>query len=75
MSMNAWIATAVVGLVLTLLVRGRIAPWLVLLPVMATSAFINNSPVVAAFIPLVTDWARKFGISGDLGPSDPQGGP
>lgn len=129
--MNAWIATAVVGLVLTLLVRGRIAPWLVLLagmivllttgvltpaqavagfanegmltvaalyvvvaglretgamsgavqglfgrtrnivtaqlrmmlPVMATSAFINNTPVVAAFIPLVTDWARKFGIS------------
>ena len=34
-----------------------------MLPVMAISAFINNTPVVAAFIPLVTDWARKVRIS------------
>ncbi|HUF73789.1 MAG TPA: SLC13 family permease [Gammaproteobacteria bacterium] len=34
-----------------------------MLPVMVISAFINNTPVVAAFIPLVTDWARKFRIS------------
>ncbi len=131
MSLDAWIAVVVVALALAMLVRTRIAPYLVLLggmvvlmttgvltpgeavsgfsnegmltvaalfivaaglretgamsgavqglfgrtsgvaaaqvrmmlPVMATSAFINNTPVVAAFIPLVTDWARKFRIS------------
>ncbi len=28
-------------------------------PVMATSAFINNTPVVASFIPALEEWARK----------------
>ena len=32
-------------------------------PVMAMSAFLNNTPVVAMFIPVVSDWARKLGIS------------
>ncbi len=131
MTADAWIALSVVVLVLVLLVRTRIAPYLVLLggmvilltagvlapadavagfsnegmltvaalyivaaglretggmsgavqwlfgktssvagaqvrmmlPVMAISAFINNTPVVAAFIPVVTEWAHKFRIS------------
>jgi len=28
-------------------------------PVMAMSAFLNNTPVVASFIPAIEDWARK----------------
>ncbi len=34
-----------------------------MLPVMVVSAFINNTPVVAAFIPIVSDWARKLRMS------------
>ncbi|MCH5372910.1 MAG: SLC13 family permease, partial [Planctomycetes bacterium] len=33
-----------------------------LLPVTALSAFLNNTPVVAMFIPVVTDWCRRIGI-------------
>jgi di/tricarboxylate transporter len=33
------------------------------LPVMGLSAFLNNTPVVAMFIPVVTDWCRKLRIS------------
>lgn len=29
-------------------------------PVMGMSAFLNNTPIVAAFIPALQDWARKF---------------
>ena len=32
-------------------------------PVMGMSAFLNNTPVVAMFIPVVTDWSRKLRIS------------
>ena len=34
-----------------------------MLPVMVVSAFINNTPVVAAFIPIVSDWTRKLRMS------------
>ncbi|MDA1076231.1 MAG: SLC13 family permease [Proteobacteria bacterium] len=34
-----------------------------MLPVSAISAFVNNTPVVASFIPAVSDWARKRRIS------------
>jgi di/tricarboxylate transporter len=32
-------------------------------PVASLSAFLNNTPVVAMFIPLVSDWARRHRIS------------
>ena len=32
-------------------------------PVIGLSAFLNNTPVVAMFIPVVQDWCRKLGIS------------
>lgn len=32
-------------------------------PVMGLSAFLNNTPVVAMFIPVVSDWCRKLRIS------------
>ena len=32
-------------------------------PVMGMSAFLNNTPVVAMFIPVVSDWSRKLRIS------------
>ncbi|NER82008.1 MAG: SLC13 family permease [Leptolyngbya sp. SIO1D8] len=32
-------------------------------PVMALSGFLNNTPVVAMFIPVVSDWCRKLRIS------------
>lgn len=32
-------------------------------PVMGMSAFLNNTPVVAMFIPIVSDWSRKLRIS------------
>lgn len=31
----------------------------IMAPVMITSAFLNNTPVVASFIPALEDWARK----------------
>jgi di/tricarboxylate transporter len=34
-----------------------------LLPVSSLSAFLNNTPIVAMFMPVMTDWARKTGIS------------
>ena len=34
-----------------------------MLPVMAASAFLNNTPVVAMFIPVVNDWCRKLRFS------------
>ncbi len=41
----------------------RAANLRMMLPVMVMSAFVNNTPVVAAFIPAVRDWARKVGLS------------
>jgi di/tricarboxylate transporter len=32
-------------------------------PVVAMSAFINNTPIVAMFIPVVNDWCRRTGIT------------
>ncbi len=34
-----------------------------MLPVAAMSAFINNTPVVAMFMPVVNDWSRRAGIA------------
>ncbi|MCG6896239.1 MAG: SLC13 family permease [Thiocapsa sp.] len=34
-----------------------------MLPVAAMSAFLNNTPVVALFIPAVADWSRRMGRS------------
>lgn len=34
-----------------------------MLPVMGISAFLNNTPVVAMFIPVVNDWCRKLRFS------------
>jgi di/tricarboxylate transporter len=34
-----------------------------MLPVMGASAFLNNTPVVAMFIPVVNDWCRKLRFS------------
>jgi di/tricarboxylate transporter len=35
----------------------------IMAPVMVVSAFLNNTPVVASFIPALEDWARKNRIS------------
>ena len=35
----------------------------IMLPVAALSALVNNTPIVAMFMPVVTDWARKLGFS------------
>jgi di/tricarboxylate transporter len=34
-----------------------------MLPVSGISAFLNNTPVVAMMVPLVSDWARRTGMS------------
>jgi len=34
----------------------------IIAPVMGLSAFLNNTPIVAAFIPALQDWSRKFGV-------------
>lgn len=34
-----------------------------MLPVMGISAFLNNTPVVAMFIPVINDWCRKLRFS------------
>ncbi|MFW5875129.1 MAG: SLC13 family permease [Myxococcota bacterium] len=34
-----------------------------MLPVSSISAFLNNTPVVAMMVPLVTDWSRRTGLS------------
>ncbi|GAB6067564.1 SLC13 family permease [Methylothermus subterraneus] len=41
--------------------RGAVAR--LILPVAAVSAFLNNTPVVAAFLPAVIDWAKRLKIS------------
>lgn len=35
----------------------------VMVPVAALSAFLNNTPVVAIFIPAINDWAKRYGLS------------
>ena len=34
-----------------------------MLPVAGLSAFLNNTPIVAMFMPVVTDWCRKIGLA------------
>jgi len=34
----------------------------IIAPVMGMSAFLNNTPIVASFIPALQDWARKFRV-------------
>lgn len=41
----------------------RTAQFRLLAPVVSLSAFLNNTPVVAMFIPVVTEWCRKLRIS------------
>ena len=44
--------------------KGRVpAQTRVMLPAMFLSAFLNNTPVVAAFIPAVLSWARRIRLS------------
>ncbi|MGB7417236.1 MAG: SLC13 family permease [Thermosynechococcaceae cyanobacterium] len=54
-----WVSQQVLGLPKTqsqALVR-------MMLPVMGMSAFLNNTPVVAMFIPVINDWCRKLRFS------------
>ncbi|MCF7983383.1 MAG: SLC13 family permease [Thiohalocapsa sp.] len=39
------------------------ARWRLMAPVAALSAFLNNTPVVAIFIPAVLDWAKRYRLS------------
>ena len=41
----------------------RHAQWLVTAPVAGLSAFVNNTPLVALYLPLVKDWADRHGLS------------
>lgn len=41
----------------------RSAQTRIVLPTAVMSAFMNNTPVVAMVIPVLTDWARKLGLS------------
>lgn len=44
--------------------KGQMAAMVRLItPVMGLSAFLNNTPVVAMFIPVISDWCRKLRIS------------
>ena len=53
-----WIAARLLGRPKSVLA----AQWRVISPVAVMSAFLNNTPVVAMFIPAVTDWARKLSM-------------
>ncbi len=55
----AWISQKVLGNPKG--VRG--AQVRLLMPVVGLSAFLNNTPVVAMFIPVVTEWCRRLRIS------------
>src|SRR6056297_3378506 len=35
----------------------------IIAPVMGMSAFLNNTPIVASFIPALQEWAKKYRIS------------
>src|SRR5262249_19982778 len=39
------------------------AQFRMMIPVTAISAFLNNTPVVAMFIPAVRDWAKRYQLS------------
>lgn len=55
----AWISQYLLGLP-----KGQTAAIVRLLfPIVGMSAFLNNTPIVAMFVPVVSDWARKLRIS------------
>ncbi len=55
----SWISQRVLGLP-----KGESAALMrLMVPVMGLSAFLNNTPVVAMFIPVVNEWCRKLRIS------------
>ncbi|MCO6436306.1 MAG: SLC13 family permease [Phycisphaerae bacterium] len=55
----AWIVSSVLGRPKSVIdAQRRLLP-----PVVAMSAFLNNTPVVAMLIPAVTDWAKKYHLS------------
>jgi di/tricarboxylate transporter len=55
----AWVSQQVLGLP-----KRRTTTFVRLtVPIMVLSAFLNNTPVVAMFIPVVNDWCRKLRIS------------
>ena len=41
----------------------RHAQWRLMVPVAGLSAFLNNTPVVAVFVPAVQDWARRHRLT------------
>ena len=41
----------------------RVSQVRIMAPVTLLSAFMNNTPVVATFVPAISDWARKHGFS------------
>jgi di/tricarboxylate transporter len=54
-----WVSQHVLGMPKTQ--SGALAR--LMFPVMGASVFLNNTPVVAMFIPVVSDWCRKLRIS------------
>jgi di/tricarboxylate transporter len=54
-----WIVQTVLGSVRSL----RHAQFKVMAPVAALSAFLNNTPVVAIYIPAIEDWAKRYRLS------------
>ena len=54
-----WVSQQILGMPKT---SGRALVRL-MFPVMGASVFLNNTPVVAMFIPVVNDWCRKLRIS------------
>ena len=55
----AWVSQRVLGFPKGI----RAAQLRLLMSVMGLSAFLNNTPVVAMFIPVVTEWSRRIAIS------------
>lgn len=56
---TSWVSQAVLGRPRSL-AHAQIR---LMAPVSALSAFLNNTPVVAMFIPAVQDWAKRHGLS------------
>src|SRR5210317_1490627 len=55
----AWISNTILGRPGSL----PAAQFRLMLPVVGLSAFLNNTPVVAIFIPAVQDWARRHRLA------------
>ena len=55
----SWIVHSVLGRPRSL----QHAQFRLMAPVAVISAFLNNTPVVAMFIPAITDWSRRNGLS------------